>query len=186
MKDKIFVYQRNLSGVLHLVEEFDSPLAFASRYNEGWVKRAFSNNDSDRVMDSDCWGSYKSSLLNAKVYAKVAYNSKDKLLPVSQLVGYCRSRGSILIVNRGSYKGWNEYFMRSRQGRKKSAFGSFRYPRSMQEKRWALAWDDEEDCPPVRGRRRPRQLPDAWDDYYAHSEKSWKKQSKRKHQWREK
>jgi hypothetical protein len=186
MKDKIFVYQRNLNGVLHLVEEFDSSSAFASHYNEEWVKRAFSNDDSERVMDSDCWGNYKSSILNAKVYAKVAYNSKDKLLPVSQLVGYCRNSGGILIINRGRYKGWDEYWMMIRRGRKPRAFGSFRYPRSTQEKRWANAWDDEEDCPPVRARRNIRHLPDAWDDHWSKTHKSWKKQSKRRHQWREK
>lgn len=176
MKDKIFVYRRTESGVLHLIEEYDSPADFALRYAEGEVKRDFREDDSERVVDVDRYG--RGSFLNLKVFAKVAYNGKDKLLPVSQLVGYCRNHHGINV--------WERRWMMRRNGRKKSAYGWFRRPKTTQEMRWAHAWDDEEDCPPPRGRRQGHNLPNAWDDYYAHGEKSWKKQSKRKRQWKEK
>lgn len=172
MKDKIFVYRRNAKGVLHLIEEYNSSDAFARRYYDGKVKDEFGDNDIDHVNITikafgDSW--------SVKIYAKVAYNSKDKLLPVSQLVGYTRRRVR---------KTWRDKWINSRQGRKKDAYGTFRYIRTTQERCWAHAWDDEEFCPSPRASRQGHNLPDAWDDYWAHSEKNWKMQSKRKHQWK--
>ena len=73
-----------------------------------------------------------------------------------------------------------------RNGCKKSAWGGWRSMKTFQERKWANAWDDEEFVPKVRAARNDANLPDAWDDYYADSAKSWKIQSKRKHQWKEK
>lgn len=70
----------------------------------------------------------------------------------------------------------------------KKVFGSHRYPRTMHERRWTCAWEDEEFAPLrgfVRARRRPCYLPTSWDDQCAHADRSWKNQSKRKHQWKD-
>jgi hypothetical protein len=56
--------------------------------------------------------------------------------------------------------------------------------RTTQEIRWAHAWDDEENAPRVRAARNGHNLPNMWDDPMGHNEKSWKYQSKRRHQWR--
>ena len=44
--------------------------------------------------------------------------------------------------------------------------------------------NDDEDAPRIRAKRSPSILPDAWDRSFYPSEKSWKTQSKRKHQWK--
>lgn len=74
-------------------------------------------------------------------------------------------------------------------GWRRGAYGGYRCPKTTHEFRWATAWDDEEFAPKAgfaRSSRIGRNLPNAWDDYLAHSDKSWKTQSKRKHQWRPK
>lgn len=73
-----------------------------------------------------------------------------------------------------------------RNGYKKHAYGGFRSFKTFQERKWANAWDDEEFAPKVRAARNSSNLPNSWDDFYAHSDKCWKTQSKRKHQWKEK
>lgn len=178
----IYVYQRNHKGNLHLIEEYASPREFARHYSERMVTNNFANDDSVRTYHVD-WAGYRVdrgwSSLEYKVYAKVAYNEKDKLLPVSELVGYTRKaikKGGVLY--KGRYYYWNSW--------SKKAYGGWRHPRTTQERKWAHAWDDEEFCPPPRARRQGRYLPTVWDDIYAHSEKSWKTQSKRRHQWRPK
>jgi len=69
-------------------------------------------------------------------------------------------------------------------GRKKQALSNFRNLHTFQERKWAHAWDDEEFILPCRAKRQGKNLPDYWDDIYRHNEKSWKFQSKKKHQWR--
>lgn len=73
---------------------------------------------------------------------------------------------------------------------KRCAYGYVRHPRTTQERRWTHAWDDEQDehilCRVrVRSSRSDRHLPDEWDDICSHNDKSWKTQSKRRHQWKE-
>lgn len=60
----------------------------------------------------------------------------------------------------------------------------FRRLRTVQEHRWAHAWDDEEFAPRVRAARQGQHLPNAWDDIRGHNEKCWKHQTKNRHQWR--
>lgn len=81
------------------------------------------------------------------------------------------------------HKRWNR---KADRGQKKSAYGGLRRIRTFHERRWAHAWDDEEFAPRVRAARQGHNLPDPWDDYWADNQKSWKRQSKRKHQWKEK
>ena len=50
------------------------------------------------------------------------------------------------------------------------------------ERRWAHAWDDEDDAPKCRASRNAKNLPNSWDDYWRYNQKSWKKF--RKTQWK--
>ncbi len=73
---------------------------------------------------------------------------------------------------------------RDRQGRKtEGCCGTYRHPRTTNERRQAFQNKDENE-PPIRARRNCNNIITAWDDRYAHSEKSWKAQSKRKRQFR--
>lgn len=64
------------------------------------------------------------------------------------------------------------------------AYRGNRRIRTTQERRWAHACDDVEFAPPVRGRRSACNLPNSWDDIRGHNDKSWKTQTKRRHQWK--
>jgi hypothetical protein len=174
MKEKIYVYRRSYSnGKLSLVEEYENSKDFGDKNSEDIINSNFRESDSDRVNGKEIVYGY---CLTIRDFAFVAYNEKGKLLPRSQLIGYARDA-----AYRRSAKWDKDWNFKSMN---RGAYGSFRYPKSTQEKRWAHAWDDEEDCPPVRGRRQGKYLPDAWNDHWSKSHKSWKKQSNRKHQWR--
>lgn len=81
-------------------------------------------------------------------------------------------------------KKYKNRYCRNLNGRHKKAYGKFRNMRTLQERKWAEAWDDVEFAPKTRRARVNRNLPDAWDDWHVHNDKSWKTQSKRKHQWK--
>lgn len=70
-------------------------------------------------------------------------------------------------------------------GRKRKNGHYFRRPHTTQERRWAHAWDDEEDAPRVRGRRTNHMLPNTYDDVYRSDvdDRCWKRY--RKHQWKD-
>lgn len=179
MKEEIFVYRRDGSGTIHLIETYENARAFGNAYLDKVVEAEFRNSDSERVR-----GTYNKWDINTKypnwtwsVFAKVAYNSKGKLLTVDLLVGYARSNRGLSRLSE-----YDKIWMKKMQGRKRRAYGTWRHPRTLQEKRWAHAWDDEEFCPPVRAVRQGYHLPDVYDDYYSHNEKNWKRH--RKTQWR--
>ncbi len=72
----------------------------------------------------------------------------------------------------------------NRHGRKTDGcYGTFRHPKTTNERRQAFQNKDENE-PPIRARRNHKNIIHAWDDRNAHSEKSWKAQSKRKRQFR--
>lgn len=112
--------------------------------------------------------------------AMAVYDHLGKLYTPDHLIGlyreWVRTRPNNLYKQR--------WFRRN--GCKKSVWGGFRNIKTAQERKWAHAWDDEEFAPKVRAARQGHNLPDSWDDYQRHSDKSWKTQSKRKYQWREK
>lgn len=57
--------------------------------------------------------------------------------------------------------------------------GYYRHPKTANEMRQYFAALCDEDYPVrVRGRRRPHRLPHAWDDYYVHRERCWKRYRK--------
>lgn len=76
-------------------------------------------------------------------------------------------------------------------GRRRKAWGRYRNPHTTQERRYAeetVFFDFDEETEelnviPIKFRAR-KNLPNAWDDIYSHSQKSWKKQSKRARQYR--
>ena len=110
--------------------------------------------------------------------AVVVADHNGKLFTRDRLVGLYREYWCNRSIRKNKYN--------RRNGCKKSAWGGWRSMKTFQERKWANAWDDEEFVPKVRAARNDANLPDAWDDYYADSAKSWKIQSKRKHQWKEK
>ena len=114
-------------------------------------------------------------------YCYLCYDQFDKHYSRDRLVGLYRIWRD---DRRKRYRrGWMSH------GWKRGAWGGYKEPCITHELRWAEAWDDEEFAPKkgfARPRRRGRNLPNAWDDEISRSEKSWKTQSKRKHQWKPK
>ncbi len=54
----------------------------------------------------------------------------------------------------------------------------YRHPKTHHERKWALAWSDEEDVPKVRRKRLPVNIVHAWDDIRKGVQRNWKKQRK--------
>jgi len=105
----------------------------------------------------------------------------DKFVTPDRLVGLYRTWNIRPYRGRWGWGWWHH------AGHKKAVWPQWRNPKTTQEQRWAHAWDDEEFAPKngfARGRRRAHALPTSWDDNYGHNDKSWKTQSKRRHQWR--
>jgi len=69
-------------------------------------------------------------------------------------------------------------------GKRNWRHGYFRRIRTFQERKWAHAWDDEDDAPKCRAARQGHNLPDPWDDipHFDQDDRSWKRY--RKHQWK--
>jgi hypothetical protein len=163
---KIFVHQRSMNGILHEIESFDSPMQFAEKYNEYIIKNQFSENEMDQCIS---WDGMR--------YRKVAKTEKGKIIQVSQLIGWAHE---YINVMRSEYK---KMIYNYRQGRKAISFGRFRHPRTMNEMRQYAAANDDEYPVKVRAIRNPNNLPNAWDDYYVHADKNWKRASNRRYQW---
>ncbi len=111
----------------------------------------------------------------------VVYDEGGKQYTPDVLVGLRRSWSN----DRKASKAYRNRYSTNRSGIKKSAWGGFRTMKTFQERKWVNAWNNEEHAPKAR-RARVGLLPDARDDYTRHADKSWKTQSKRKHQWKEK
>ena len=177
----IEVFQRDPMGRLKSLGVFTED-EFGQFYGRD-VEDQFSNDDTDHFVGN----LYLKSLnvyIEGKEYKKVAYNEKGKLLTVDYLVGICRAYRRKVRVN------WRARWKKKYDcGRKKPAYGWLRKIHTTPERRWTHAWDDEEFAPQngfARGRRSSHNLPNSWDDYWAGAQKSWKWQSKRRHQWKDK
>ena len=72
------------------------------------------------------------------------------------------------------------------RGRKRSAHGRFRHMRTLQEMRQSCAFTEDEKEVNVRPRRSKANIPTFWDDVWVRNQKSWKRQSKRRRQWKPK
>lgn len=81
-------------------------------------------------------------------------------------------------------KDYHNRYNNTNNGRKKGVYSNIRHMKTFQERKWSKAWDDVEFAPKTRPARMGYHLPDAWEDLYAHNDKSWKTQSKRKRQWK--
>ena len=174
----IEIYRRaegkdRLAGIFNNIEEL---FRIA---NEDDLK-AFGYNPIDRTNRHFLFGELRDSILGGQFFLPstrscyVAYDN-DKLITPDRLVGL--------------YRAWRRRPWRNRYRRWRCGpYGSFRTPRTTQERRWAHAWDDEDFAPKngfARGRRSNHNLPNAWDDYYSHADRSWKTQTKRRHQWKD-
>jgi len=111
---------------------------------------------------------------------KVVYDENGKQYLPDELVGLRRA----WINDKKASKDFRNRYDRTSNGRRKKAYGHFRSVRTFQERKWAEAWNDEEFAPKTRRARAAPTLPDPWDDYICHNDKSWKTQSKRKKQWK--
>lgn len=171
----ITVTQRNLKGEVKIVGIYTDD-EFCREYGR-FVETDFANSDIERT-PGHVYSAYFDCNIYISVYKKVAYNENGKLLPIDHLVGLVRAYRRRVRNRRGSWK--RKYDC----GKKKSACGWFRRPHTTHERRWNNAWDDEEFAPKGRAKRNIRNLPSAWDDYWAHCDKCWKTQSKRRHQWK--
>lgn len=111
-------------------------------------------------------------------YCYLAYENNIFVAP-DRLVGLFRDDRK----NRRLY--WkNRWVSKYDCGCRRSTYGGWRSIKTTQERRWYHAWDDEEFAPKLRARRSTANLPNSWDDYLTHNDKSWKTQSKRRHQWK--
>lgn len=73
---------------------------------------------------------------------------------------------------------------RYRHGRKtECCYGTFRHPKTNNERRQAFQNKDEGE-PPIKPRRNHKSIITAWDDRYSHCDANWKTQSKRRRQYR--
>lgn len=112
--------------------------------------------------------------------AYAVYDQDGNLYTPDRLIGL--RRDWVLTKPKNKYR----YRWYRQNGHKKQAWGGWRSIKTFQERKWAHAWDDEEFAPKPRPARQGKNLPDSWDDYRQHCDKSWKTQSKRKRQWKEK
>jgi len=113
------------------------------------------------------------------VQAYAVYDQNRNLYTPDHLIGLRREWVRTKPKNQYRYKWYRQ------NGHKKQAWGGWRTIKTFQERKWTHAWDDEEFAPKPRACRNSSNLPDSWDEPRQHSDKSWKTQSKRKHQWKE-
>lgn len=121
-----------------------------------------------------------------KTHWLVAYNEKGKLLTPELLIGIL---SPFWEIQRQKAREAQERYWSNLHSR---VWGRFRKPRTTQEIRFAqetvhVDIDDEtgeEIRIPVKFRAR-KHLPNSWDDIYAHAQKSWKRQTRRSHQYKE-
>lgn len=182
----LVIYKRDeFNGKLKIIKEFDT---FADMFSAVWYHtnfaEAFGYCDTDREVGGNVFGDHqKVSAWCTWKETKFLYALYDdgKFVTPDRIVGLHRD---------WKYERRNFYqcsWTRKRDtGQKKSVWGCIRHMKTMQERRWQNAWDDEEDCPRYRAARQGHRLPSNWDDFWIHGQKSWKTQSKRNHQWKEK
>jgi hypothetical protein len=116
----------------------------------------------------------------ATSYAYVVIDHNENVVPICELN---RVEHELFATPRVSR--W-----RRRYGGRRPVWGGWKKPHSTQEKRqyYATIQQAEEEGVDIkiRGRRKPCNLPDAWDDWDCHNDRCWKTQSKRRHQWKAK
>ncbi len=181
----IEIYKRDeFNGKLKIIATFDTFDALFQIVNDTYIAQAFGYVDTMRHLAGTKLGDHFTTsglfTFGGARYCYVAYDN-GKFVTPDRLVGLARAFKKVQLKK--WQKRWNRKFD---CGAKKSAYGGFRKIRTTQERKWAHAWDDEEFAPRPRAARQGHNLPDSWDDYFSRAQKSWKWQSKRKHQWKPK
>ena len=108
-----------------------------------------------------------------RLYTEVVCDENGLILTPDFLVGEFRKYQASQKPRR--YYGWNSGWWKCHH----------RHPRTTNERKQYDACMVDDDAPNVRGKRRPSNLPNTWDDIPKHNDKCWKTQSKRKHQWKD-
>lgn len=131
--------------------------------------------------------------LDAKVPDRQTYWWSGKLHELIMVVGACviydkNERVVRLQDYYNAVDGWFRSFpvrqWRDR-GQRARAYGHWRSPKTFQEKKAYYATTDWEEVNiKVRGKRKPHNLVDTWDDLHSHNEKCWKRH--RRTQWKAK
>lgn len=181
------IFKRDeFNGKLKIIAEFNSFEELFRRLGFSRIDLAtiFGYSDVDRHNDHPSLGDHQRpsqwDWWPSRKYCYVAYDN-GKFVTPDRLVGLYRDW---MYDNRINWR--RRWTQRYDRGQKKSAWGRIRHMHTQHEKRWQDAWDDEEFVPKYRAKRHGHNLPDTWDDYWVRGQKSWKYQSKRKHQWKEK
>lgn len=173
----LYVCQRDENGKMRVIREFDTFNDFFRYYHREENIRELLVNDPDvRVEGYHCRQYWE--FPGTTCYGNVLYDKYDHLYSVERLVGMFREWRSIRRYN----------WMSSRHGRTNSAWGRLRHMRTTQEIRQSCAvTEDEKEVNALpRPRRGHHNLPTLWDDKWVKAQKSWKWQSKRRHQWKPK
>ena len=113
----------------------------------------------------------RDQFVGASRYCYVAIEN-GKIITPDRLVGLCRK-----VIKQPRHKrrhfGWGRY-----------VYGGYRKVKTTNERRQLQAHNQDDFVPPIRPSRNNNGLPSGWDDIITHSDKSWKTQSKRRHQWK--
>lgn len=165
---------------LRFYETLDS-LVRAERFDRDWynTKHHLFREDYDDKVEEHHWGDgmgYLNDMFFGLVgtnFPYVVVDHREIIVPICEL-----NR-----VAKGAPRRFRHWY---RNRGRKPAYGNWRHPRTYQEKKAYYDALDQEEPVKVRSRRAAHLLPDLWDDNYAHAEKCWKRQSKRRHQWRAK
>lgn len=171
----IEVQFRDEHGKDRIIATFETYHEFFRGLREPDLK-AFGYTEVDRTTAPRAWRDAARIDINEFAHSRNCYIALDdgKLVTPDRLVGLFRT--------------WWEDRPRRRWGWNWSpgAYGQYRKVKTTNERRQIDAWKDEEFAPKVRCARNFRNLPNTWDDYMSHNDKSWKTQSKRRYQWKEK
>jgi len=113
-----------------------------------------------------------------KVLKSYVYDENCNFYTVDRLIGLYRKYRREWLESCKWLHSWRGFARGNKAG------GSmFRKPQTFYDRKWSLAYD-EENYVKVRPKRNMRNLPSNWDDIHKHHENGWKWQSKRRHQWR--
>lgn len=174
----ITVTQRNRKGTVQEIGTYTEE-EFGKKFTVQDIDHSFSTSNIKVYAKDWYWPDSRIVGYSYHVFSKVAYNENGKILKPDTIVGIARKYWK---KRNNNFTGaWTR---KRGNGWKIGAYGSYRHMKTFQERKWAHAWDDEEHTPKVRCARNIRNLPTSWDDIWANSQKCWKKQSKRKHQWK--
>ena len=170
----IEVYNRTENGKDRLVANFNTYHELFRGLRESDIK-AFGYNETDRTAAPRAWTDRNRGEVDDWAATRNCYIAIDdgNFVTPDRLVGLFRDWWA----DRPRWR-WN------RHGWSPGAYGSYRALKTTNERRQIAACLDEEDAPRIRPSRNFRNLPNAWDDFMSHNDKSWKTQSKRRHQYR--